>query len=107
MFLKNWFDYFFRFDNAQRLQETGYGVKIDPYNFTANDLNSAVDQLFGDEKLKAKLKVAARRIQATDRHELFAEKVEKMIFNKWKFVCFTVTKLKLHSKIWFYKVNFT
>ena len=70
---------FSRFDNAQRLHETGYAVKLDPYHFTAGELTSAVDQLLGDEKLNARLKAAAWRIQTTDRHELFAEKVEHLL----------------------------
>ena len=68
-----------QYDNAQRLHETGYAVRIDPYNFTDQEVTTAIDQLLCDAKLKLKLEAASKRIQATDRHEAFAIKVEELL----------------------------
>ena len=70
-----------QYDNAQRLHETGFGVRIDPYNFTDQELVQAIDRLLSDGKLMLKLEAASRRIQAIDRHEEFARKVEELLAN--------------------------
>lgn len=68
-----------QFDNAQRLHETGYGRRIDPYNFTDEQLLEAVDDLLVDDVLKTKLANASRRIQTSRKHEELVEKIEQLL----------------------------
>lgn len=67
------------FCSAQRLHETGYGRRIDPYNFTDEQLLEAVDDLLGDDVLKTKLANASRRIQTSRKHEELVEKIEQLL----------------------------
>ncbi|KAH9392149.1 hypothetical protein TYRP_022174, partial [Tyrophagus putrescentiae] len=64
-------------DNAQRLHETGYGCRLDPYNFTADQFLATIDQLLEDELLKAKLKVASKRLLSNGRHQELALEIER------------------------------
>ena len=68
-----------QFDNAQRLAETGFGVRIDPYNFSPEQLNREVDRVLNDQVLAKRLKAAAQRIQSTDTHEALANKIEQLL----------------------------
>ena len=52
-------------DNAQRLQETGLGVRLDTYAFGDEELLAAVERLLGDEALGARLSALSRRVQAS------------------------------------------
>lgn len=69
----------FRYDNAQRLHETGYGVRLDPYNFTADQLLGAIEKLLADKLLQKKLNAAATRIQQSDTHEKLAAAIERLM----------------------------
>jgi MGT family glycosyltransferase len=42
-------------DNAQRLDETGYGVRLDTYRFSDLDLTRAIDRLLADTSLAHRL----------------------------------------------------
>lgn len=52
-----------QFDNGQRVEEKGLGVRLDAYKFTDNDLIAAIDRVLGDQEIKAKLTAARERIQ--------------------------------------------
>ncbi len=51
-------------DNAQRVQETGFGVRLRPYEFTDQELLGSIDQLLRNAQLNKRLKQIARRFQA-------------------------------------------
>nr|WP_205616171.1 nucleotide disphospho-sugar-binding domain-containing protein [Streptomyces harenosi] len=53
-------------DNAQRVAELGYGVRLDPYRCTDEQLHGAVSDLLGDARMRAALAEAARTIRARD-----------------------------------------
>ena len=67
-----------QFDNAQRLAETGFGARIDPYQFTDQELVNTVDKLLYDKAIHQKLQAAAKRIQSENRHEQLANKIEEL-----------------------------
>ncbi|XP_017492759.1 PREDICTED: uncharacterized UDP-glucosyltransferase YjiC-like [Rhagoletis zephyria] len=68
-----------QFDNAQRLVETGLGVRVMPYDFEDSELIAAVEKALGDEEIKRRLQVAAKRIQSEKRHEQLADKIEQLL----------------------------
>ena len=67
-----------QFDNAQRLQETGYGVRLDTYKFSAEELVGAIDKLLYDKELHQKLQNASHRILNDNSHERLALKFEEL-----------------------------
>lgn len=63
-------------DNAQRVQETGVGVRLDPYRFRGEELLGWIDRLLTDGKLAARLQTMARRLQAAPGTAQAAEMIE-------------------------------
>jgi MGT family glycosyltransferase len=52
-------------DNAQRVHETGFGVRLPTYDFEASDLLGAVDGLLADGDLRSRLAAVSARVQAS------------------------------------------
>jgi UDP:flavonoid glycosyltransferase YjiC (YdhE family) len=53
-----------QYDNAQRLDETGYGVRLPTYDWTEEQLTGSVDRLLADEDLRHRMRNGAMHIQA-------------------------------------------
>ena len=53
-----------QYDNAQRLEETGFGRRLSTYEFEADELVAAIDRLLGDEPLRRRMAAESERIQA-------------------------------------------
>jgi MGT family glycosyltransferase len=51
-------------DNAQRMDEVGFGARLPTYEFTDSDLRGAIDRLLLNEELSARLGRIARRLHA-------------------------------------------
>ena len=68
-----------QFDNGTRLQETGYGVKLDTYKFKDEQLINAIDSLLNDTELHQKLVKISQRILTSNRHEELADKIEQLL----------------------------
>jgi len=49
-----------QFDNAQRLQEKGLGVRLDPYNCTKEELHSAIETMLTKDTRGTMLKISER-----------------------------------------------
>ncbi|KAJ6219838.1 hypothetical protein RDWZM_005650 [Blomia tropicalis] len=41
-----------QFDNAQRLHDKGFGIRMDPFNFTEQELIDSINKLINDHSLK-------------------------------------------------------
>ncbi|MGA8245495.1 MAG: nucleotide disphospho-sugar-binding domain-containing protein [Nocardioides sp.] len=55
-----------QYDNAQRVHELGYGVRLPTYAFTDADLLGAVDRLLADTDLRARMDAIGADIRARD-----------------------------------------
>ena len=55
-----------QYDNAQRMHELGYGVRLDTYGSSDEELVAAVDDLLADEVLRSSLDSLGERIRDTD-----------------------------------------
>ncbi len=53
-----------QYDNAQRLQETGYGLRLPTYDWKEEELIDAVERLLADDDLAARMRANAVAIQA-------------------------------------------
>ncbi|MDX6308622.1 MAG: hypothetical protein QOI06_1668 [Nocardioidaceae bacterium] len=67
-----------QYDNAQRLHETGLGVRLDTYTCSKDDLNSTIDRLVNDDALRGRLADLSRRIQARDGVTRAADLIEEL-----------------------------
>jgi UDP:flavonoid glycosyltransferase YjiC (YdhE family) len=65
-----------QYDNAQRVHERGYGVRLGTYTFTAAELHGAIDRLLADHALQARMAAEATRIRAFDGVGVAAERIE-------------------------------
>jgi MGT family glycosyltransferase len=66
-----------QYDNAQRLDETGYGVRLDTYGHQPEELTAAVDRLLGDRDLAERLERISARLQGVRGTELAANLIER------------------------------
>jgi MGT family glycosyltransferase len=53
-----------QYDNAQRVDELGFGVRMATYAHEQDELRGAIDRLLADESLRRRLDGIARRLQA-------------------------------------------
>jgi MGT family glycosyltransferase len=54
-----------QYDNAQRIDETGHGIRLDTYAHHPEELTGAIDRLLGDAGLRERLAAASTRLQAS------------------------------------------
>ncbi|GAB2746332.1 hypothetical protein [Streptomyces bullii] len=66
-----------QYDNAQRVAELGYGVRLEPYRFTDRQLHDAVETLLGDRRLRRTLREASEVIRARDGLRTAADLIER------------------------------
>ena len=67
-----------QYDNAQRLHETGFGIRLDTYTHAPEELTGAIDRLLGDGALKARLEATSRRLQAAPGTVKAADLIEQV-----------------------------
>ena len=67
-----------QYDNAQRVHDTGFGVRLDTYGHTREQLTGAIDTLLADESLKARLAAASTRLRAAPGTERAAALIEQL-----------------------------
>ncbi|RVX48000.1 MGT family glycosyltransferase [Nonomuraea polychroma] len=67
-----------QYDNAQRVDELGYGVKLSTYTFTDEELTGAIARLLGDTELRARLAAAGEEIRRRDGLRKAADLIEQL-----------------------------
>ena len=65
-------------DNAQRMDETGHGVRLATYTFEPEQMGDAIDRLLSDRDLGRRLAAIARRLQANRGNERAAALIERL-----------------------------
>ena len=66
-------------DNAQRIQETGFGAHLDTYRHSGEELTGAIDRLLADAELRSRLAATSRRLQAARGTERAADLIEATV----------------------------
>jgi MGT family glycosyltransferase len=66
-------------DNAQRLHETGLGLRLDTYGHAPEELTGAIDRLLGDGALAARLAAIGRRLRAVPGIVTGADAIERVL----------------------------
>jgi MGT family glycosyltransferase len=67
-----------QYDNAQRVAETGYGIRLATYEFEDGELLGAIDRLLTDEALRGRMAAIASRVQATPGTVRAADLIERL-----------------------------
>lgn len=67
-----------QYDNAQRVHELGYGVRLPTYAFTDDELLDAVDRLLADTDLRDRMQAIGADIRARDGLRRGAEIIERV-----------------------------
>jgi MGT family glycosyltransferase len=65
-----------QYDNAQRMHETGFGIRLDTYGHDPAELPAAVVRLLGDQLLRERLAAVSARLQAAPGTERAADLIE-------------------------------
>ncbi len=66
-------------DNAQRIEETGFGARLDTYRHPGEELTGAIDRLLADAGLRSRLAATAERLQAARGTERAADLIEATV----------------------------
>jgi len=67
-----------QYDNAQRIAETGFGIRLQTYEFEDGELLDAVDRLLADEHLRTRMTGIAERVRATPGTVRAADLIERI-----------------------------
>jgi MGT family glycosyltransferase len=67
-----------QYDNAQRVDELGFGVRLQTYAFEEHELRDAIDRLLGDNDLRATMAANGERIRANDGKREAADLIEQL-----------------------------
>ena len=67
-----------QYDNAQRVDELGFGVRLPTYAFRDEELTSAIDRLAADRDLRERMGRIAARLQASPGNVKAADLIERV-----------------------------
>ncbi|MFN2489042.1 MAG: glycosyltransferase, partial [Actinomycetota bacterium] len=67
-----------QYDNAQRMQDLGFGVRIDTYGFEDDELRSSIARLLSDDDLRALMAAMGQEIQQRDGKRAAADLIEQL-----------------------------
>lgn len=67
-----------QYDNAQRMHELGFGIRLATYAFTDDELHGAVDTLLADTELRSRLDEIGRAIRERDGLTAGADIIERV-----------------------------
>jgi UDP:flavonoid glycosyltransferase YjiC (YdhE family) len=65
-------------DNAQRVDETGYGVRLRTYDRDGSELAVALDAVLSDERFRARCAAAGERLRRLPGTALAADLIEEL-----------------------------
>ncbi|HEX3041562.1 MAG TPA: nucleotide disphospho-sugar-binding domain-containing protein [Solirubrobacterales bacterium] len=66
-------------DNAQRIDETGFGARLDTYRHGGEELTGAIDRLLADGELRTRLATTSQRLRAARGTERAADLIEATV----------------------------
>jgi MGT family glycosyltransferase len=66
-------------DNAQRIEETGFGARLDTYRHSGEELTGAIDRLLADAELRSRLAATSERLHVARGTERAADLIEATV----------------------------
>jgi MGT family glycosyltransferase len=67
-----------QYDNAQRIDELGFGMRLETYRFEDEELRGALDKLLSDRELHARMEVNGKTIRGRDGKVMAADLIEEV-----------------------------
>ncbi len=67
-----------QYDNAQRVAETGFGIRLDTYGHEPEELIGAIERLLADAPLRAHMEAASVRLQQKPGTVVAADTIERL-----------------------------
>ncbi len=67
-----------QYENAQRIDELGFGIRLNTYGFADEELTGAVDRLLSDSELRSRLAEIGAAIRGRDGLRVGADFIEKV-----------------------------
>src|SRR5204862_2081066 len=67
-----------QYDNAQRVDELGLGIRLDTYRCDREDLTGGIDRLLADQGALRRLSPIAARLQSQPGRQLAADRIERV-----------------------------
>jgi MGT family glycosyltransferase len=67
-----------QYDNAQRIDELGFGMRLDTYGHGAEELRAAVDRLLADDALPRRLAPISDRLRSAPGTTVAADRLERL-----------------------------
>jgi len=67
-----------QYDNAQRVHELGYGVRLDTYGFDEREMHEAIERLVADTLLRERMASEGEAIRARDGKVMAADLIEDL-----------------------------
>jgi len=68
-----------QYDNAQRIDETGFGARLDTYRFTDEEMHGAIERLLGDTALRQRSAELGATIRARSGTRQAADLLERLV----------------------------
>lgn len=67
-----------QFDLAQRVEDCGFGIRLDPYNCTEEEMLNSIEYIISNDGLKQRMKSISARLKSIKYHEIAADKLEAL-----------------------------
>jgi UDP:flavonoid glycosyltransferase YjiC (YdhE family) len=67
-----------QYDNAQRIDEAGFGVRLPTYDWEPAHLTDAVDRLLADDALARRMREISAAVRADPGHVRGADLIERL-----------------------------
>lgn len=67
-----------QFDNAQRIEEKGFGIRLGTYSCSEEELLQAVEKLLADQPLQEKLRMVSKKMKENDNRAKVAALLEHL-----------------------------
>ena len=71
-----------QYDNAQRVHELEFGVRLPTYGFEGSELTDAIERVLGDDRLHDRLAAMSRDLRASPGNERGADLIERLAKDK-------------------------
>jgi UDP:flavonoid glycosyltransferase YjiC (YdhE family) len=68
-----------QYDNAQRINECGFGMRLASYEFSDEELHDAIERLTGNQELAGRLGAVSKRLQASPGRLRAVDLIERMV----------------------------
>jgi MGT family glycosyltransferase len=68
-----------QFDSAQRVEDCGFGIRLNPFDCTEGALLNAIELLLNNDDLKTRMQKISSRLKSIKYHEIAVDKLEQLI----------------------------